>query len=165
MSGGDFYRLLFKHGDVAVMVLDPSDLGIRWASPTARRLFGAARRPLPDLVAADDAPVVGTFLQAAVASKNGASRCTCAIPVDGSADRRVDLVARDLTAVPEVCGLIPASSGKTTRHRLNPNGNRDANRTLHMIARGVKAKQFAAKADRFLSNGQLEEARIQIITA
>ena len=29
---------------------------------------------------------------------------------------------------------IPVSSGKTTRHRLNPSGDRDANRTLHMIA-------------------------------
>lgn len=29
---------------------------------------------------------------------------------------------------------IPASSGKTTRHRLNPFGDRDANRTLHLIA-------------------------------
>ena len=38
-------------------------------------------------------------------------------------------------------------------------------RTLHMIARNPKAKQYAAKADRFLSNGQLEEARIQLITA
>jgi curved DNA-binding protein CbpA len=38
-------------------------------------------------------------------------------------------------------------------------------RTLHMIARDPKAKQFAAKADRFLSNGQLEEARVQLITA
>ncbi len=38
-------------------------------------------------------------------------------------------------------------------------------RTLHMIARNPKAKQYAAKADRFLSNGQLEEARIQIISA
>lgn len=38
-------------------------------------------------------------------------------------------------------------------------------RTLYMIARNPKAKQFAAKADRYLSNGQLEEARIQIISA
>ena len=38
-------------------------------------------------------------------------------------------------------------------------------RTLHMIARNPKAKQYAAKADLFLSNGQLEEARIQIISA
>jgi transposase len=29
---------------------------------------------------------------------------------------------------------IPASSGKTTRHRLNPGGDRDANMTLHMVA-------------------------------
>jgi transposase len=34
------------------------------------------------------------------------------------------------------CGAspIPASSGKTSRHRLNPGGNRDANRALHLIA-------------------------------
>ena len=38
-------------------------------------------------------------------------------------------------------------------------------RTLYEIARNPKAKQFAAKADRFLSNGQLEEARIQVISA
>jgi curved DNA-binding protein CbpA len=38
-------------------------------------------------------------------------------------------------------------------------------RTLYMIARNPKSKQYAAKADRFLSNGQLEEARIQIISA
>ncbi len=38
-------------------------------------------------------------------------------------------------------------------------------RTLYMIARNPKAKQYAAKADQFLSNGQLEEARIQIISA
>lgn len=29
---------------------------------------------------------------------------------------------------------IPASSGKTNRHRLNPGGDRAANRALHMIA-------------------------------
>jgi transposase len=35
-----------------------------------------------------------------------------------------------------LCGAspIPASSGRTTRHRLNYGGDRDANRTLHMIA-------------------------------
>jgi len=35
-----------------------------------------------------------------------------------------------------LCGAspIPASSGKTTRHRLNYGGDRDANRALHMIA-------------------------------
>jgi transposase len=38
-------------------------------------------------------------------------------------------------AFAHLCGVdpIPASSGKTTRHRLNP-GDRDANAALHMIA-------------------------------
>jgi hypothetical protein len=35
-----------------------------------------------------------------------------------------------------LCGAspIPASSGKTTRHRLNYGGDRQANRALHLIA-------------------------------
>ena len=35
-----------------------------------------------------------------------------------------------------ICGVspIPASSGKTDRHRLNRGGNRQANKALHMIA-------------------------------
>jgi transposase len=39
-------------------------------------------------------------------------------------------------AFAHLCGAdpIPASSGKTTRHRLNPGGDRDANTALHMIA-------------------------------
>lgn len=39
-------------------------------------------------------------------------------------------------AFAHLCGAdpIPASSGKTVRHRLNPGGDRDANSTLHMIA-------------------------------
>lgn len=43
---------------------------------------------------------------------------------------------RGETAFAHLCAAspIPASSGKTTRHRLNPFGDRDANRTLHMIA-------------------------------
>jgi len=31
---------------------------------------------------------------------------------------------------------VPASSGKTARHRLNRGGNRDANRALHVLALG-----------------------------
>ena len=35
-----------------------------------------------------------------------------------------------------LCGVapIPASSGKTVRHRLNRRGNRDSNRALHIVA-------------------------------
>lgn len=43
---------------------------------------------------------------------------------------------RNDAAFAHLCGVdpIPASSGKTVRHRLNPGGDRDANSTLHMIA-------------------------------
>jgi transposase len=39
-------------------------------------------------------------------------------------------------AFAHLCGVdpIPASSGKTTRHRLNPGGDRQANSALHRIA-------------------------------
>ncbi len=39
-------------------------------------------------------------------------------------------------AFAHLCGVdpIPASSGKTSRHRLNPGGDRDANSALHLIA-------------------------------
>ena len=39
-------------------------------------------------------------------------------------------------AFAHLCGTapVPASSGKTVRHRLNPGGNRDANRALHVVA-------------------------------
>lgn len=43
---------------------------------------------------------------------------------------------RSEAAFAHLCGAapIPASSGKTTRYRLNRGGNREANRALHMLA-------------------------------
>jgi transposase len=43
---------------------------------------------------------------------------------------------RSEAAFAHICGAspIPASSGRTHRHRLNPGGDRQANRALHMIA-------------------------------
>src|SRR5215218_8203289 len=43
---------------------------------------------------------------------------------------------RGEAAFASLCGAspVPASSGRTTRHRLNYGGDRDANRALHMIA-------------------------------
>ncbi len=41
-------------------------------------------------------------------------------------------------AFAHLCGVapLPASSGKTVRHRLNRGGDRDANRALHLLAVG-----------------------------
>jgi transposase len=56
--------------------------------------------------------------------------------------QQLDRQARDLdrlgseAAFAHLCAAdpIPASSGKTTPHRLNPGGDRDANTALHLIA-------------------------------
>ena len=51
-----------------------------------------------------------------------------------------------------LCGAapVPASSGKVVRHRLNPGGNRDANRALHVVAlnrmrRDPRTQQYVAR--------------------
>jgi len=45
---------------------------------------------------------------------------------------------RSEAAFARLCGVapLPASSGKTVRHRLNRGGARDANRALHLLAVG-----------------------------
>jgi transposase len=51
-----------------------------------------------------------------------------------------------------LCGVapVPASSGKTIRHRLNRGGNREANRALHVLALGrmswdKRTREYVAK--------------------
>jgi transposase len=58
---------------------------------------------------------------------------TCQLLV--TAGQNIDRI-RSEAAFAHLCGVdpIPASSGKTLRHRLNPGGDRDANSALHMIA-------------------------------
>jgi transposase len=55
-------------------------------------------------------------------------------------------------AFAHLCGVapIPASSGKTIRHRLNRQGNQDANRALHMVvlyrmSREKRTRAYVAK--------------------
>lgn len=64
---------------------------------------------------------------------------------------------RSEAAFAHLCGTdpIPASSGKTTRHRLNPGGDRNANAALHMIAvvRLRYCPRTQAYAERRLAEG------------
>ena len=68
-------------------------------------------------------------------------RQTYGIAVDGAATLLVAVGdhperLRSDAAFASLCGVspLPASSGKTTRHRLNRGGNRQANATLHRVA-------------------------------
>ena len=55
---------------------------------------------------------------------------------------------RSEAAFAHLCGVapIPASSGKTTRHRLNRGGNREANWALYLIAVGRMAWHAPTRA-------------------
>ena len=59
---------------------------------------------------------------------------------------------RNEAAFAHLCGAapIPASSGKSVRHRLNRRGNRDANRALYVItvcrmSRDERTRRYVAK--------------------
>lgn len=57
---------------------------------------------------------------------------------------------RSESAFAHLCAAapIPASSGQTTRHRLNPHGNRPANRALHMVV--VVRLRYCARTQAYL---------------
>jgi transposase len=59
---------------------------------------------------------------------------------------------RSEAAFAHLCGAAPieASSGKVVRHRLNPNGNREANRALYVVAlnrmrRDLRTQAYVAR--------------------
>ena len=53
-----------------------------------------------------------------------------------TAGQNIDRLGKGESSFAALCGASPikASSGKTSRHRLNPGGDRQANRALHLIA-------------------------------
>lgn len=103
--GGMSADAILDNGDVAVVGIG-AQLELLWATPAAVRLFGAGHGQLPDLVDPDNAAAVASFLDRAAAASGSPVRTTCAIPVEGSNSRRVDLVARDLRAVEGVRCLV-----------------------------------------------------------
>jgi transposase len=66
-----------------------------------------------------------------------------------------------------LCGAspIPVSSGRRNRHRLNPDGDRDANRTLHMIAvvRLRYCQRSRANAQRRVTEGKTKPEIIRCL--
>jgi transposase len=63
---------------------------------------------------------------------------------------------RGEAAFARLCGVapLPASSGRTTRHRLSRGGNRDANRALYMLA--VSRMRWDARTRRYVARRTAE---------
>ncbi len=105
--GRDVSRLtaaLERMPDLALVIVDP-DLEVQAASVGALDLLGAAQGSLPSLVDPEYAPIVASLVDRAVRARGRAVEAVCAVPVDGTAPRRLDLVARDLRRDPAVAGI------------------------------------------------------------
>jgi transposase len=87
-----------------------------------------------ELAALDDqlSPLVAAAAPALVAVKGvGTDIAGTLLTAAGDNPERL----RGEAAFARLCGVapLPASSGKTVRHRLNRSGNRDANRALYLV--------------------------------
>lgn len=104
----------------------------------AMRSVGRRYLALSEEIASLEAELGRLVVQAApelVAAK-GIGTETAAVLLMAAGDNPERL--RSEAAFAHLCGVapIPASSGKTVRHRLNRHGNREANWALHMIVVG-----------------------------
>ncbi|MCA1700217.1 MAG: IS110 family transposase [Actinobacteria bacterium] len=83
-----------------------------------------------------------------------------------TAGQNIERLAND-GAFAALCGAspIPVSSGRRNRHRLNPGGDRDANRTLHMIAvvRLRYCQRTRAYAQRRITEGKTKPEIIRCL--
>ena len=83
-----------------------------------------------------------------------------------TAGQNIDRLGND-GAFAALCGAspIPVSSGRRNRHRLNPGGDRDANRTLHMIAvvRLRYCQRTRAYAQRRITEGKTKPEIIRCL--
>jgi transposase len=115
---------------------DPKDLRI--ATKLAMRSLARRHRRLSEEIAELDEQIARLVSEAvpALASLRGVGTDTAASLLVAVGDNPERLKSEGSFA--RLCGVapVPASSGKTVRHRLNRGGNRDANRALHVLALG-----------------------------
>jgi transposase len=115
---------------------NPKDL--RVATKLAMRSVARRHRRLSEEIAELDKQIGRLVSEAvpALATLRGVGTDTAASLRDAVGDNPERL--KNEGSFARLCGLapVPASSGKTVRHRLNRGGNRDANRALHVLALG-----------------------------
>jgi transposase len=115
---------------------DPKDL--RVATKLAMRSIARRHLRLSEEIAELDEQIARLVSEAvpALAALRGVGTDTAASLLVAVGDNPERL--RSEASFARLCGVapVPASSGKTVRHRLNRGGNRDANRALHVLVLG-----------------------------
>lgn len=129
---------------------NPSD--VQAATKFAMRSVSRRHQRLSEEISELDAQLDRIVTQAApeLVAVEGVGTDTAASLLIAAGDNPERL--RDEAAFAHLCGVapIPASSGKSVRHRLNRHGNRDANRALYVIAvcrmsREERTRSYVAK--------------------
>ncbi len=118
----------------------------------ARLPKGLAHRGLSEEISELDAQIEQLVKEAApeLVSLDGVGPDTAATLLIAAGDNPQRL--RSEASFAHLCGAAPvrASSGKVVRHRLNPGGNRDANRALHVVVlnrmrRDPRTQEYVAR--------------------
>lgn len=121
---------------LAVTRPDDAQLSVIAATGTALRTLARRYQHLSEEITAIDKDLEALVTQASpeLTAAFGIGTTTAAQLLVTAGDNPERL--RSEAAFAALCGVapIPASSGKTNRHRLNRGGDRDANRALHTIA-------------------------------
>ena len=133
LRGLSIGRLAEKAARLQCGAADPADPTA--ATRFALRSVARRRRVLCEEIAELEARIERVAREAApeLMALNGVGPDTAATLLGAAGDNPERLKSE--AAFAHLCGAapVPASSGKTIRHRLNPGGNRDANRALHVV--------------------------------
>jgi diguanylate cyclase (GGDEF)-like protein/PAS domain S-box-containing protein len=136
--------LFEKSGDV-VLIVDPHLL-IRYASPSARALFGpsaSGRRPFLDLVEPSERRAAGSLLRHALTGEtdtlDGVSHADWTIRASQGTRLHAEVTCRQLPAGDSVGGLVVALRDVTAQRRIEQELTR---RTLHDLLTGLPNRQL-----------------------
>ncbi|MGC0252511.1 IS110 family transposase [Pseudactinotalea sp. Z1748] len=123
------------HAQLAAVRPGPATEGIQPATLTAMRHLARRHRALTTEITEleTDLDTLVTRVAPALRAAHGIGPVTAAPLLIAAGDNPDRLTSEASFAA--LCGAapIPASSGKTTRYRLNPGGDRQANAALHQI--------------------------------
>lgn len=140
------------HAQLAAVRPGPAAEGVQPATLTAMRHLARRHRALTAEIAEldSDLDALVSGLAPALRAAYGIGSVTAAPLLIAAGDNPDRLTSEGSFAA--LCGAapIPASSGKTTRYRLNPGGDRQANAALHQIvlvrmAHDPRTRAYVAK--------------------
>ena len=155
VTAPDPLRAQLRGLSLARLVAAAADLEAPAAPATAQaaaeftlRLLARRHRHLSEEIAAVEAQLARLVAEVAgaLAAVKGVGPDTATALLVAAGDNPERL--RSEGAFAHLCGVapIPASSGRTQRHRLNRGGNRDANRALHQLVIGRLGRDARTRA-------------------